>query len=193
MQIPVEIAWHNMDPAPHVEKRVNARVERLEQFFDRIMGCHVVVEAPHQRHQQGNQYEVRLSLTLPGGELAVNRNPGNVNAHTDVLVAVRDAFDAMERQLRRWKEEHKGRPEVHAGALQGRVVEIDHKRDFGQIAAADGRLVYFHRNAVVSGDFDGMSVGDTVELVVDRGEDAEGAHASTVRTIAPGAYVERRG
>ena len=193
MQTPVEISWHNMEPARHVEARVNQRVERLEKFFGRIVRCHVVVEAPHQRHRQGNRYEVRLEVTVPGGELSVNRSPGDDEAHFDVLVAVRDAFDAMERKLGRWKDQHTGRPEEQAGPLQGRIAEIDHGRDFGQIAAADGRLVYFHRNAVVAGDFDAMRQGDTVELVVDRGEDAQGAHASTVRAISPGAFVERRG
>lgn len=191
MQTPVEISWHNMEPARHVEARVNQRVARLEKFFGRIVRCHVVVEAPHQRHRQGNRHEVRVEVTVPGGELSVNRSPGDDEAHFDVLVAVRDAFDAMERKLGRWKDQHTGRPEVLAGALQGRVAEIDHGRDFGQITAADGRLVYFHRNAVVGGDFDAMREGDTVELVVDRGEDAQGAHASTVRTISPGAFVER--
>lgn len=193
MQVPPEIIWHNMDPARHVEARVNQRVARLEKFFGRINRCQVVVEAPHQRHRQGNLYEVRLDVTVPGGELSVNRKPGDDNAHADVLVAVRDAFDAMERQLRRWKDQHKGRPEEQAGPLQGRIAEIEHERGFGQIAAADGRLVYFHRNAVVGGDFDAMNTGDTVELVVDRGEDAEGPHASTVRAISPGAFVDRRG
>lgn len=193
MQTPVEISWHNMEPARHVEERVHHRIERLDQFFDRIMGCHVVVEASHYRHRQGNQYEVRIDLTLPGGELSVNKRPGDDNAHVDLLVAVRDAFDAMERQLKRWKDQHKGRPEEHAGPPQGRVAEIDHERGFGQIAASDGRLVYFHRNAVVAGDFDAMKVGDPVEMVVDRGQDAEGAHASTVKAISPAAFIDRRG
>lgn len=193
METPVEIIWHNMTPARHVEKRVRQRVARLEKFFGRIIGCHVVVEASHQRHRQGNQYEVRLEVTVPGGLLTVDRRPGDDKAHFDVLVAVRDAFDSMERQLRRWKDQHTGRPEVQAGPLQGRITEIDHDRDFGQIVAADGRLVYFHRNAVVAGDFAAMRAGDAVELVVDRGEDAAGAHASTVRAISPGAYVERHG
>jgi hypothetical protein len=33
-------------------------------------------------------------------KLAVSSRPGNVEAHEDVHVAVRDAFDAMERQLK---------------------------------------------------------------------------------------------
>lgn len=193
MQIPAEITWHNMDPIPHVAERIDGRVKRLEKRFGRITRCHVVVEASHQRHRQGNQYEVRLDLTAPGGELTVSRKPGDVNAHTDLLVTVRDAFDAMEQQLRRWKDEHTGRPEVHATPLQGRITEIDPNADSGQIAATDGRLVYFHRNSVVGGNFDDLSAGDTVELVVDRGQDAVGAHASTVRPITPQRFIDQPG
>jgi cold shock CspA family protein len=180
MQIPAEITWHNMDPIPHVAKRINHRIIR----------CHVVVEAPHQRHRQGNQYEVRVDVTTPGGQFSIGRRPGDDHAHTRLLVAVRDAFDAMERQLRRWNDEHSGRPEVHAAPLQGRISEIDQNAGSGQIAATDGRLVYFHRNSVVGGKFDELRAGDTVELVVDRGEDAVGAHASTVRPIAAQRFID---
>jgi ribosome-associated translation inhibitor RaiA len=36
---------------------------------------------------------------VPGKELVVSRDPGDVHAHKDVYVAIRDAFDAAERQL----------------------------------------------------------------------------------------------
>lgn len=193
MELPVEIVWHNMDPARHVEARVNERAARLEKFFGRIIRCYVVVEAAHRRHKMGNHYEVRIDVTVPGGELSVNRRPGDDNAHEDVLVAVRDAFDAMERKIRRWKGAHSGRPVSHEAPLQGRITEIDDHAGSGQIATTDGRLVYFHRNALVAGDFDQLSAGDTVELVVDPGEDAAGAHASTVRPIGAQRFVDRPG
>jgi ribosomal subunit interface protein len=193
MQKPAEITWHNMEPVPHALKRVNDRVKRLEKFFDRITRCHVVVEAPHQRRRQGNQYVVKVDVTAPGGDLSVNRKPGDMHAHTDLRIAIRDAFDAMERQLRRWNDERSGRPVAAAAALQGRIAEIDPNAGSGQIACTDGRLVYFHRNSVVGGKFDALAEGDTVELVVDRGQDAVGAHASTVRPIGPQRFIDRPG
>ena len=184
MQTPVEIIWHNLDPSPSVEEKVQERVRRLEKFFDRIIGCHVVVEAPHQRHRTGNAYEVRLEVTVPRSVLTIDRKPGDDRAHSDVYVAVRDAFDAMERKLRRWKQQHSGRPEVdHTPMLQGRIAEIDQSGNAGQIATADGRLVYFHRNAVVNGAFDRLEIGHPVELVIAPQDDAVNVHASTVRAI----------
>jgi cold shock CspA family protein len=153
----------------------------------------VVVKAPHQRRRQGNQYEVRVEVTTPGGELSINRRPGDDQAHFDLQVAIRDAFDAMERKLRRWKDEHGGRPEVHATPLQGRIAEIDPSAGSGQIATTDGRLVYFHRNSVVTGEFDELNAGDTVELVVAPRDDAEGLHASTVRPITSRRFLDQPG
>jgi len=193
MRVPLEVAWHDTDPVPHVEARLRQRAERLEQFFARITHIHVVVEAAHRRHQTGNEYEVRLDVGVPGSTLAVNRKPGDRGAHTDVLVAIRDAFDAMERQLRRWNEQHSGRPEVHEAPTRGRIAAIDPDAGSGEIAVTDGRLVYFHRNALVTGAFETLSIGDPVELVIDRGEDAAGAHASTVRAISEAAFLDTPG
>jgi ribosomal subunit interface protein len=193
METPAEVIWHNMDPIPHVARRVDERIARLEKFFDRIVSCRVVVEAAHQRHRKGNQYEVRVDVVIPGGDLSINRRPGDDEAHADLRVTIRDAFDAMERQLRRWKDEHSGRPVIQEAPLQGRVAEIDHDEDFGHIDTADGRSIYFHSHSVVSGDFAALNVGDVVELVVAPRDDAEGLHASTVRPIGGQRFVGEPG
>ena len=184
METGVEIAFHHMDHSPAVEERVRARIARLEQFHGRLTSCRVVIDAPHKTHRKGNHYEVRLEVHAPSARFVVDRAPGDVNAHEDLMVAVRDAFDAMERQIRRWTEQHSGRPETQAPVLHGRVAEIDGAGGFGQIALTDGRLVYFHRNAVVEGDFDALVEGDPVEIAIDTGDSAKGPHASTVRSVS---------
>ena len=191
MQTPVEIIWHEMEPLPHVERRVDERVARLEKFFDRIIGVHVVVEAAHRRPKGSADYEVRLEVTVPRGVLTINRKPGDERYHKDPLVAVRDAFEAMERKLRRWKREHSGRPALdETPLLQGRVAELDAGAGSGEIAVTDGRLVYFHRNALVNGSFDALEVGDPVELVIAPRDDAANLHASTVRRIGRQEFVD---
>ena len=44
------------------------------------MGCRVIVEAPHRHHRKGKAYEVRIDLTVPGGELVINRSPKRLKA-----------------------------------------------------------------------------------------------------------------
>lgn len=185
MQQALEVTFKNMEPSPAVEELVRARAEKLERIFDRITSCHVYVEAPHKHHRKGNHYEIRIETRVPGTELAVSNQPGDMHAHEDVRVAVRDAFNAMERQLTKWKQRVSGEVKSHEGEPQGRIVDIDHERGFGHIETTDGRLVYFHANSVVDGDFGELGPNDPVELVVQTGESEIGPQASTVRPIRP--------
>ena len=59
MPIPLQISFRNMDPSPAVEERIRQKAEKLERFHDRIVGCTVVVEAPHRHHHKGKLYNVR--------------------------------------------------------------------------------------------------------------------------------------
>ena len=96
MQLPLQITFRHMEHSAALEARVRQRAEELDQFFDRIISCRVVVECSHRRHQQGNIFEVRVDLTVPGREIVVGREPGVNHAHEDPYVAVRDAFDKLE-------------------------------------------------------------------------------------------------
>lgn len=191
MEAPLELSFVNLDPSDAAEQQIRERVDKLERIFGRVTSCHVFVEAPHKAHRKGNRFEVRVELRVPGTELAVNNKPGDVKAHEDLSIAVRDAFNAMERQLRRWKQKMSGEVKAHDGQLQGRIAEIDHERGFGQIAAGDGRLVYFHKNSVVGGDFADLVESDPVELVVQSDESEIGPQASTVRPISPTRFAAK--
>jgi ribosomal subunit interface protein len=99
MQIPLEIAFKNMERSDAVEARIREKVEKkFERFAGRITSCRVVVEAPHRHQHHGNTYDIRIDLHVPGDELVVTREHTDP-AHTDIYVAIRDAFDAAVRQL----------------------------------------------------------------------------------------------
>lgn len=95
----LQIAFRGMEPSPTVEERVRERAERLARLNDRISQCNVVIQAPHNHNHKGNLYEVRLQIQAPGADVVVNREGNQDHAHEDIYVAVRDAFDAAERQL----------------------------------------------------------------------------------------------
>lgn len=99
MEIPVKIVFRGMKARPQVEAYVRERAARLDAVYDRIQRCDVVVELPHHSHRRGNQVRVRIELSVPGGRLAVSRDPGPDETHEDVHVAVRDSFDAARRRL----------------------------------------------------------------------------------------------
>jgi ribosomal subunit interface protein len=97
METPVQIVFHEVAHSLALESLIREKAARLGVIFPRLMRCHVSIEQPHRHKQQGNPFNVRIALHVPGGELVVNRDH-----HEDVYVALRDAFDAVRRQL----EEH---------------------------------------------------------------------------------------
>jgi ribosomal subunit interface protein len=99
MQLPLQITFRKMGTSPSVEAHIRERAEALERHFDRITACRVVVEQSGRRQRKGKLYHIRIDLTVPGREIVVKRDPPEDHAHEDILVAVRDAFDAARRQL----------------------------------------------------------------------------------------------
>jgi ribosomal subunit interface protein len=183
MQLPLQITFRHMEPAPAVEARIRQRADELERFFDRITACRVVVESRHPRRHQGNLYRVRVDLTVPGREIVVGRDPEQHHAHEDVYVAVRDAFDAASRLLQDHARERRRDVKLHTVPDHGRIARLLPDRDCGFILAADGGEIYFHRNSVANGGFDKLNVGDEVRFVAQHSESAQGPQASTVVPI----------
>lgn len=106
MQVPVQISFHGLDKSDAVEVRIREKVAKLEQFFDRITGCRVAVERHHKTNHVSNvgqPFHVSIILDVPGDELVVKRDPKHEDSlkdNEDIQVALRDAFDRMERQLK---------------------------------------------------------------------------------------------
>lgn len=101
MRTPLDIHFEGLPQSDFIEARVREEVDRLEHFFDKIISCKVIIEKPHKHHHKGNQYEVRIFMGLPGDKIvSVDKNPGRNETHEDVYVAIRDSFNAAERQLK---------------------------------------------------------------------------------------------
>lgn len=179
MKLPVQITFRNMDPSEMTEGNIRERVDKLEQFYDQIMGCRVMVEAQHRHHHQGNLYHVRIDLTVPGQELVVSRNAGKDHAHEDVYVAIRDAFDAARRQLEDHARQQRLQVKTHEPPPRGIIVELKPEEDYGVIETSDGRRIHFQRDSVRNADFNGLEPGETVRFDEEMSEN--GPQASSVR------------
>ena len=80
MEIPLQIKFHNVPPSQAIEDNIREKASKLDSFYDRIISCRVMVEAPHRHHRKGKAYEVRIDITVPGGELVINRAPKRLKA-----------------------------------------------------------------------------------------------------------------
>jgi hypothetical protein len=102
-----------MPPSPAVEAWIREHAMRLEHMYDRITGCHVVVEAPAAHRNKGAPFDVKIDMTVPGAEICVRSERAEHEQHIDVYVALRDAFDVARRLLQDHVRAHRGEVKVH--------------------------------------------------------------------------------
>jgi ribosome-associated translation inhibitor RaiA len=123
MDIPLELAFHNLEPSDALKKMVREQVADLERFYDHIIGCRVVIEMPHKSHRPGqNDPDIHVLLRVPGQEIAVTREPHNMGMRggpADVYGAVRETFHAAQTRLRDYKRQRRGEVKTRAGGAEG--------------------------------------------------------------------------
>jgi len=188
MPTDVQITFRDMAPSDAIAAQIRARAAKLTGFHDRITRCHVVVEAAKHKHKP-TAYQVHIDVTLPGGELAISRDHLDRRPDNDMQVAIRNAFDAMEKQLRARSARMRGEVKAHGAPPHGRIVRLF--PDHGFIATADGEI-YFHKNAVAEGSFEHMEVGDEVRFALAPDDGDAGPQASTVHPLGKHKIVEPR-
>lgn len=147
---------------PHsnaIESQVLKKIDKLEQFYQQIMRCDVVVEQNQKHNHQGKLYQVKIILSVPHKRLTINHGQDE-----DVYVAIRDAFNAARRQLQSYARQRRGTVKTHAIRLHGRIVKIFPKDRYGFIAE-NGNEYYFSEANLTNGDFDKLSVGSSVAFI----------------------------
>lgn len=124
-----------MKHSTEVEDWIRADVEKLETFYNRIIGCRVAIEVPHRHHKKGKPLHVRIDLTLPGKEIVVKREPvvihrapvngeaavaSHVQAkspHGDLQLVIHDAFKSAGRRVQDFARRRRGEVKRHPAAL----------------------------------------------------------------------------
>lgn len=175
MKLQLQITTRDIPHSEALESHIRQKAEKLETFYPQIMGCRIVVEVPHKHKHQGNLFNVRLDITVPGKELVVTREPNE-----DVYVALRDAFDAAKRQLEDYGRRQRGEVKAHAPVLHGKVVRLMPEEGYGFVETSDGQELYFHRENLANNNFEQLEEGSEVQFLEDIG--SEGFQAKRVST-----------
>ncbi len=181
MQLPLQITWHNIAKSEAIEADIRAKAEKLDEFYDQIISCRVVVDAPHKHHHKGNLYRLRIDLKVPDKEIVVTRDPADNHAHEDIYVSIRDAFDALRRQLQEYARVRRGHVKPHEPSHMATVARVIPGEDYGFLSTPDGEEVYFSRDVVVDADFDKLAPGLAVNFVAHQGP--EGLQAKRVSLV----------
>ena len=178
MQIPLEIAFHNIDKSDWAEDAIREHVSRLEEIYGRLTTCRVRVEQRARGANHSIPPVVRIEMSIPGtNDLVVAHEPDHLQRkfqQPDLTNAIHEAFRIAERRLAQLKERRAERngAVVHESAQEfaGQIAEMETERDFGFLLTKEGGLLYFHRNSMLSGDFDTLERGQSVTYVEDVGD-----------------------
>ena len=108
MQVPLKITMRHMAPSEALETRIRSKVAKLEAFYPNITGCTVAIEEQRRHQQQGRWFNVRVVVRVPEHEVVVNRDHDE-----DPYVALRDAFDAVNRRLEDFARVQRGEVKAH--------------------------------------------------------------------------------
>lgn len=174
MQVPLEIAFHHVDPTEWADAAIRERVAKLEKLYDRLVACRVRVERPNDNVPP----VLRIELGIPGrADLVVRYEPERLQRRfqdPDLRTAINEAFRVAERQLLDLKEKREGKTKQphhdEQNQFLGQVAEMHPGQDHGFLLTKEGGLLYFHRNSVLAGDFDSFDRGTEVYYVEEIGD-----------------------
>jgi len=178
MQIPAEIAFHNIESSDSVEAVIRDHISRLERIYDRMTTCRVRVDQRNQNASRTIPPVVHIEISVPGGgDIVVAHEAGHLQRKfqtPDLQNAINEAFRIAEQRLSKYKDKLTDRTsgQTHEAAQEftGQIAELTPEKDFGFLMTKEGGLLYFHRNSVLSGEFDKLKRGDDVTYVEDMGD-----------------------
>jgi ribosomal subunit interface protein len=171
---PVKIVIRDVENSPALEDHLRRKAQRLSQYYNKIHNIHIVVEVPQKHKRNGQLFNVRIDISVPGKELVVNRKMDE-----DVYVAVRDAFDALLRQLETYSRKRRGDVKNHDHANYGHVTRLFPQEGYGFILSLDGNELYFSITNVTHPNFDQLTIGDPVQFLGITGPEGWQAHRVT--------------
>lgn len=90
-----QILLSHMDHSPALTERIQQLSQKLEEKNSRVMRCRVAVEAETHRARKRHSYAVHVDVDVAGAPPCV----ADRRHDADVYVALRDAFEAVEKQL----------------------------------------------------------------------------------------------
>jgi cold shock CspA family protein len=193
------LTFRNVRSPEPAQKWVLDEIAKLTTFYPRIMACRVAVESSHRHHKLGSHYNIRIDLTVPGGEIVIKHEPslrtrarqiGETKfakhlelktTHKNLRQAIDDAFKAAGRRLQDFVRRQRGSVKSHEPLPTARVSRLFPKKGYGFITTEGGREIYFHKNAVLNRAFTKLRTGAKVRFAEEQGE--KGLQASTVRVM----------
>jgi cold shock CspA family protein len=170
----LEIHWRNLSSLDEeLRARIEERVRALAGDKRDLIDVHIAAKTT--RHHVHGGREVSVRALARGREIVASRT------RPDLELALAEALDAFERELRRFRERNSERRDVREPAPpeQGVIDRVELAEGYGFILTDAGERVYFHRNALRPElRFEELEEGQRIGLNFEAGE--KGLQATVV-------------
>jgi cold shock CspA family protein len=171
MQVALEVSYSNIAETSGADETIRGYVRYLESAYDRVTSCRVrVAQRIGLNDSQPALPAVLLELGVSGASaIVIKHEPFDYKS--GVNDAIYQAFEKAEQQLKDLKQIYQTNSRIAAKAdlsFLGRVVEIYPLEDYGYLLNKDNKRLYFHRDAIVEGDFDYLKNGDEAHYTEER-------------------------
>lgn len=157
--LPLQLTIRDMTNSAALQTLIRKKAAKLKTFYKRITSCRVVIEIPQKHKHQGKLFNLRIDITVPGKELVSTRKNSQ-----DVYIAIREAFNAITRQLEEHARKRHGRVKSHNHVKHGYVTRIVAEEGYGFIEDVLGDRYYFSITNASHPAFEKLMVGDAVEF-----------------------------
>ena len=173
----MEIHWFHVEELAEDQRTAaERRLETLAEGHTDLIDVRIAGKSTG--HHRLGAREIRIACQARGREIVA------VRTRAEISLALHDALDAFEAEVRKLRHRRRDRrvDQVATPPVLGIVDRVFRDEDYGFILTDGGEQVYFHRNAVHGGlDFDALGEGQRVGLNFEGGE--KGPQATTV--VAP--------
>ena len=94
MPLNITIRDNSQNNTKALTRHIQKKAHKLDQYYQDINSCHIVVEPTQRNQHQGNLHSVHIDLKIPKDEIIINKV-----ANENIYVAIRDALNAACRRL----------------------------------------------------------------------------------------------
>jgi ribosome-associated translation inhibitor RaiA len=113
LQVPLEIAFHNVEGKDWAEEEIRGHVADLERIYDRIISCRIHIDQRTTNENGTIPPVVHIELGIRGRKnIVVSHEPGHLQRkfqRPDLHNAINEAFRIAGRRLHDLKEKREGR------------------------------------------------------------------------------------
>jgi ribosome-associated translation inhibitor RaiA len=113
MDSSAELFFRNMKPSQELAKLVKEQVEKMEHFYQHIIGCKITIGLANHTHRTGNVPDVHIDIQVPGDTIVVN----HTSTEADGSAAVHKAFAVAMHQLKEYKQRKMGHVKSHEASV----------------------------------------------------------------------------